>query len=261
MNGLADRLSDSFRQAGSSDYTDWTLGLGMEVPIGNRTARSRRQIAELEVARVHLRLKALELNVAFEIAGLVSDLQAQWQRLETAKQQARETQEWLRVSRIRYTQPQGSGSSQDWLLLALTDLQSAMRSYVEAVSIVGDALAEYNTLLAELNEAQGMSVYEWQQQAAHETPGGAFAGHAGIFNQDYRANPGPRVELIRGSQKAAEPRLSSGLPAPADGLMLGHSFLNDMQPLPPAAPAGESAFDSTRDSIRVPQGPELPVRP
>jgi outer membrane protein TolC len=261
MNGLADRLSDSFRQAGSSNYTDWTLGLGMDVPIGNKTARSRRQIAELDVARVHIRLKALEQNVAFEIAELVSNLQAQWQRLEFAKLQARETQEWLRVSRIRYTQPQGSSTGQDWLLLALTDLQSAMRSYVEAVTIVGEAMAEYNTLLADLNQAQGISVYEWRQQAAQETQGAARGGHAGIFNQDYRANPGPLVEMVHESQKAAEPRLSSGLLAPADGLMLGHSFLNEMEPLPPALPSGASTFDSPRDSFPAQQRLESPVRP
>ena len=191
MNGLAQQLDDSIKQAASSDYTDWTLGLGMDVPLGNKTAQSRRRIAELDMARIHIRLTALEQNVAFEITELVSDLHAQWQRLEIAKRQAQETQEWLRVSRIRYTQPQGSSSSQDWLLLALTDLQSAMRAYVDAVSDVGQALAEYNTLLAEMNQAQGTSVYQWQQQAALDNYGGTLGGHAGIMNQDYRSNPAP----------------------------------------------------------------------
>lgn len=263
MNGLADRLGDSFRQAGSSNYTDWTLGLGMDVPIGNKTARSRRQIAELDVARVHIRLKALEQNVAFEITELISDLHAQWQRLEIAKLQARETQEWLRVSRIRYTQPQASNSSsrQDWLLLALTDLQSAMRSYVEAVSDVGEALAEYNTLLADLNQAQGISVYQWRQQATQETDGGTLGGHAGILNQDYRANPGSVLQMVHASQKAAEPRLSSGLLPPADGLMLGHSFLNEKQPPPLELPATASTFDLPRDSDPAQKRVETPVRP
>ena len=257
INGLADRLSDSFRQAATSNYTDWTLGLGMEVPIGNKTARSRRQIAELDVARVHIRLNALEQNVAFEITELVSDLHAQWQRLEIAKLQAQETQEWLRVSRIRYTQPQASNSRQDWLLLALTDLQSAMRSYVDAVSDVGEALAEYNTLLADLNQAEGISVYQWRQQATQATDGGTRSGHTGILNQDYRANPGPLQQMVQASQKAVEPRLSSGLLPPADGLMLGHSFLDEMQPL---LPAGASTFDLPHDSDAGPARVETPVR-
>ena len=259
MNGLSDQLDKSVQQAGTSNYTDWTLGLGMDVPIGNKTARSRRQIAELEVARVHIRLNAVEQNVAFEITELISDLHAQWQRLEIAKLQARETQEWLRVSRIRYTQPQASSTTQDWLLLALTDLQSAMRAYVDAVSDVGEALAEYNTLLADLNQAQGISVYQWRQQAAHETFGGTLGGHAGILNQDYRANPGPVLQMVHASRKAAEPRLSSGLPAPADGLLLGHSFLNEIEPLPPTLPAGSPTLDLSRDDDPAPDRVEMPA--
>ena len=261
MNGLAQQLDDSIKQAASSDYTDWTLGLGMDVPLGNKTAQSRRRIAELDMARIHIRLTALEQNVAFEITELVSDLHAQWQRLEIAKRQAQETQEWLRVSRIRYTQPQGSSSSQDWLLLALTDLQSAMRAYVDAVSDVGQALAEYNTLLAEMNQAQGTSVYQWQQQAALDNYGGTLGGHAGIMNQDYRSNPAPLLQMVHASRKPAEPRLSSGLPAPADGLLLGHSFLNETEPLPPAPPAGLSGSDFPRDTDPALFESEIPARP
>lgn len=260
MNGLAQTLDDSIKQAATSNYTDWTLGLGMDVPLGNKTAQSRRRIAELDMARIHIRLTALEQNVAFEITELVSDLHAQWQRLEIAKRQAQETQEWLRVSRIRYTQPQGSGSSQDWLLLALTDLQSAMRAYVDAVSDVGQALAEYNTLLAELNQAQGISVFQWQQ-AAQETFNATLGGHAGIMNQDYRANPAPLLQLVRASQKAAEPRLSSGLPAPADGLLLGHSFLNETQPSLPAPSAGSAESEFPLDTDPALYDSDMPARP
>lgn len=56
MNGLSQRLDTSIRQANTSDYTNWTLGLIMDIPIGNKTALSERQIAELDMARVHIRL-------------------------------------------------------------------------------------------------------------------------------------------------------------------------------------------------------------
>ena len=187
MNGLAERLDDSFKQAGSGEYTDWTLGFGVDVPLGNKTARSRRRMAELSVAREQMRLSATEQSVAFEITELVSDLQAAWQRTEIARRQTQETQEWLRVSRIRYTQPPAAGTTQDWLLLALTDLQSAMRAYVDAISDLSDAVADYNTLLAELQQAQGMSVYEWRQQTAAppEIPG----NHTNFGYSDYRTSP------------------------------------------------------------------------
>lgn len=183
MNGLDERLDDAFTQAASNDYADTTLGVAVNVPIGNKTARSRRRMAELDVARDRMRLNALEQNVAFEVVELVSDLEAAWQRMQIAK---RQTQEWLRVSRIRYTQPPAANSGQDWLLLALTDLQSAVRASVDAITDLSEAVADYNTLLAQLQQAQGVSVYEWRQsQAALPT----LRGRTGLMPMDYRSSP------------------------------------------------------------------------
>jgi outer membrane protein TolC len=221
MNGLAERLDDSFKQANTGDYTDWTLGFGVDVPLGNKTARSRRRMAELSLAREQMRLQATEQNVAFEITELVSDLQAAWQRTEIARRQTQETQEWLRVSRIRYTQPPAAGTSQDWLLLALTDLQSAMRSYVDAISDLSDAVADYNTLLAELQQAQGMSIYEWRQQSVspQETPG----GHSNLGYTDYRTSPVTPQSL---PVPESEPIISNDMiQIPESVPSVGHSFL------------------------------------
>ena len=229
MDGLTDRLDSSFRQAATSDYTDWTLGLIMDVPIGNKTNRSRRQAAELSLAREHLRLSAIEQNVAFEVTQLVSDLQMQWQRLQIAKQQAMETQEWLRVSRIRYTQPPATKTSQDWLLLALTDLQSAMRAYVDAIGDVGQALADYSTLLEKLKQAQGMSVYQWRQQAELEMIG----GHSGLKYQDYRIDPSHTINVFRAQPSTQESQRPVDIPASNSGVTLGHSFLHGASALPP----------------------------
>lgn len=217
MNGLAERLDDSFNQAASSDYTDFTLGFGVDVPIGNKTARSRRRMAELNVARDQMRLNALEQNVAFEVTELVSDLEAAWQRLQIAKRQTTETQEWLRVSRIRYTQPPAGSSSEDWLLLALTDLQSAMRSYVDSITDLSEAVADYNTLLAELQQAQGIAVYQWQQAEAVNVP--MVGGHAGLTG-DYRTNPA--ATLQRFSTPGSTPPMGETTANP--GWSAGHSF-------------------------------------
>lgn len=222
MNGLTERLDDSFKQAGSGEYSDWTLGFGVDVPLGNKTARSRRRMAELSLAREQMRLAATEQNVAFEITELVSDLQAAWQRTEIARRQTQETQEWLRVSRIRYTQPPAAGTTQDWLLLALTDLQSAMRSYVDAISDLSDAVAEYNTLLAELQQAQGVSVYEWRQQTA--APQETARGQMNPGYSDYRTSPvAPRNIPVPESQPLITDDLIR-IPEPG-APSTGHSFL------------------------------------
>lgn len=235
LNGLESRLDSSMRQALTSDYTDWTLGVVMDVPIGNKTNRSRREIAELALARDRIRLNAIEQNISFEIAQLVSDLQLEWQRLQIAKQQAQETQEWLRVSRIRYTQPPAANTSQDWLLLALTDLQSAMRAYVDAISDVGNALADYNTVLAELNQAQGMSVFQWQQQQEPPQPR-LPGGHSGFIVQDYRQDPSYTLQTYHAPAESRSPQQTLQM-IPANGR---HAFLQN-QSSPNQSAASEDA--------------------
>lgn len=188
-SGIDDQLGSAFDQANTSDYTSWTLGVGVEIPLGNKTQLSRRNVAEEELMKSQILLAANEKKVAFEVTQVVSDLQAQWERVQIARRQAEQTQEWLRVSQIRYHQPPAAGSSQDGLLLALSDLQSAMRSYVDAVGDVGSTLSDYHTLLADLRKAQGTSLYEWQGQETVVTHP-VTAGHIGPANFSYRAGPG-----------------------------------------------------------------------
>jgi len=140
-------------------------------------------------------------------------------------------QEWLRVSRIRYTQPPAAGTSQDWLLLALTDLQSAMRSYVDAISDLSGAVADYNTLLAELQQAQGMSVYEWRQQGAASAE--FRAGHSSPGYTDYRSSPGSVSGLLVPPVKnqLADDLFHIPQQAPPS---TGHSFLTTLRMDAPA---------------------------
>jgi hypothetical protein len=76
MKGLTERLDDRFRRARRGAYSDRMLFFGVDVPLGNKTARSRRHMAELSVAREQMSFSATWQGVAFEIKELVSDLQA-----------------------------------------------------------------------------------------------------------------------------------------------------------------------------------------
>lgn len=226
MNGITERIDDSFDQAASSDYTDWTLGFGVNVPLGNQTALARRREAELQLLRDQVLLAAAEDSVSFEVTELVSDLQAQWESLVLTRRQAQETQEWLRISRIRYAQPPASGIGEDSLLLALTDLQSAMRSWVSAVGNVSEALADYNILHARLSEAQGLSMVQWVNEQNRASSPQLSAGHSGFANQSYRANPELVLERIQLPPADAQTDAASANESPSPVIQAGHSFLN-----------------------------------
>lgn len=158
---------------------------------------------------------AYEKNVAFEIAELVSDLRAAWERMQISSRQALESQEWLRVSRIRYTAPPPSGSNQDWLLLALTDLQSAMRAHVDSVTDLSESIADYNVLLAELKQAEGTAVYSWRDDSVVPTeamvlPG--IGGHVGPAYVDYRNQPAMTLQSLNSAPRAPQVGLQAGVP-------------------------------------------------
>ena len=76
--------------------------------------------------------------------------------------QVQYTQEWLRLARIRFASPPAANRGDDWLLLALYDYQVAMQSYITAISTSSQMLADYNTLLVRVEEAQGTLLDRWQ---------------------------------------------------------------------------------------------------
>ena len=102
----------------------------------------------------------------FEFASLAAELKTTWERYESAMRQVRHTQEWLRLARIRFSSPPAANRADDWLLLALYDLQIAMQSYIDSLSTASRTLADYNTLLVRIDEAQGTLLERWQIEFA-----------------------------------------------------------------------------------------------
>lgn len=161
-SGLDDRLDDSLDQMSSFNYTDWTLGLEFSVPLGNRRAKADVESAELQLIRELALLRGFEEQVVYEFASLAAELQTTWERYESAMRQVQHTQEWLRLARIRFASPPTANRGDDWLLLALYDYQVAMQSSIDALSTASRMLADYNTLLVRMEEAQGTLLDRWQ---------------------------------------------------------------------------------------------------
>lgn len=202
-SGLKERLDTSLGQAQDFDYTDWKLGVTLDVPVGNLTARSREHAAEIRMTRDRRRLRRQEDNVAFEIIQVHSDLQAAWESFEVTTRQAVFTQQWLRLSKIRYSSPPPSSNGRNWLLLELSDFQRAMTSWVDAVTSSGASVARYNIQRARLEEASGTAVSRWttlvptppaRDSELHPPPGGMSGryGHT-ISVPPIRTPSGPAI--------------------------------------------------------------------
>ncbi len=168
-NGLAGLLDDSLDQMSSLDYTDWTLGLTYSIPLGNRNAKAELARQELALARERALLVEYERQVTYQLASVLAKVETAWKRFQSARRQVDHAEEWLRLSRIRYQNPPVDKGS-DWLLLTLADFQVAMQSHIDALTSAGQSLADYNTLLAELNEIQGTELERWRIQFDQPLP-------------------------------------------------------------------------------------------
>jgi hypothetical protein len=130
--------------------------------LRNRTAYSEFDASNIRLMRDRAVLSAYEKQVVFELAIVVSEISSTWRQYESAHRQLVMTAQWLRVARVRYANPPDAGERQDWLLLALRDYQSAIDAHVRAVTQAGRSLAQYNVLLARLDEQQGINLNRWK---------------------------------------------------------------------------------------------------
>lgn len=243
-SGLTDQLDTAISQASTFNYTSWTLGMNFSYPLGNLQARSKARAAELELVRDQLLLKRTEEQAGYTIAQLVAEMNAAWDRYESARRQVDQAHEWLRLSGLRYSNPLPKGRDGNWLLVALVDYQNSMRGYVEAVTTAAVMLAEYNKVLARLDEAQGISLQRWnisfmngkaQPPAAGETP------PPGVMQANYQAPPAAvpvAAPMPMASQLAP---VDSGRPIPLSPPGWGHSMIGSYRsaaPIPGQFPAG-----------------------
>lgn len=156
-NGIGQMLDESLQQMLTLQYSDWTVGATFSVPLGRRAAKATMNAAELQLVRDRAVLAQSMQNVGFALADLIRESEASFSQFELALRRVHNSREWIRTARTRYaTPPPSEDGNQNWLLLALYDYQNALRMHVDATSEAAQSLARYNTLLARLEEAQGV---------------------------------------------------------------------------------------------------------
>lgn len=163
-NGLSDNLGESLSMALKNEYTDWSAGASFSVPLGRRASRAEFHAAELLLSREKLVLRQQLHAAAHRLGDLFRQLEAIRNEYDQARIRVAETEEWLTGSRSRYEDPPPGGDGQDWLLVALNDYLLALRSRADANTEIAQLLARYNTLLASLEEEQGILLASYDIQ-------------------------------------------------------------------------------------------------
>lgn len=160
--GLADDLGASLTQMTTFGHTDWTLGLEYTSPVGNRKGKASWQAAQMAVTRERALLSGNENQVAYTLASLVAGLQAEHGRFESAMRQVEHSRRWQQLARLRFEDPPLANRSQDSLLLALVDYQTAIQAHLDALGAAAEAVAAYNAGLARIEEARGTILDRWE---------------------------------------------------------------------------------------------------
>lgn len=83
-NGLDGTFGGGFEDAASRNGVQWSAGLVVSIPIGNRREKAQIQARQLEKRQLVLNLKQVEMDIAVQIDTAISRIATTRQRLETA---------------------------------------------------------------------------------------------------------------------------------------------------------------------------------
>jgi outer membrane protein TolC len=156
VNGLGGTLGDAWGQVGDFDFQGHTVGLQVEIPIGNEAARSRLRAA---IARRLQQLATREqrrAQIEQEIYNALDTLRATWQRIIAARQrvvlaartmdaETRQFQEGLRTSTEVLNAQADLANAQLAEISSLTDYQIAQIDIAFATgTLLGAARVQWN---------------------------------------------------------------------------------------------------------------------
>ena len=146
VNGYGPKFSDSFDNIKFNDRNAWSVGVKLEMPIGNQSAKAVYRKQKLVHKQARLALKQLENQIRLEVK------QAFW-AIELAKEEIQSTlleqTEAENVVAGEFERFKLGQMTNEELLRAQDFLANARRNHVQAV-------VKYNIALSDLNRAQSI---------------------------------------------------------------------------------------------------------
>lgn len=147
-NGVGGSFGAWADDVGSGDSPEWSVGVVVTVPLGNRQARADYHTARLEQERLLLELKRLEQTIVVEVDNAVGQVATNLKRLDATAAARRLAEESLRAEEERLR----AGTSTSFLVL------QAQAQLAEARAAEIRARADYNQSLVELARVEGTTL-------------------------------------------------------------------------------------------------------
>ncbi len=135
----------------SGDFYNYTIGIKIEFPLGNRFAKSQYSRAKVEALRAATYLKDLENNVINDVRMAVRQVTTDFERIQAAKASLRLSVEKLKAEEKKY----------EVGLSTAHDLLEFQEDLARAKSREARSLADYEKDLSSLARAKGVLLEEY----------------------------------------------------------------------------------------------------
>ncbi len=144
-NSLDTRSGDAFKDQGTGRYTDYEVGLTLEVPLGNRQAKAEHRRAALEYEQAARELENMTQDVVLEVNTAIREVRTTLEEISATRDARIAARETLEGEQARYDV--GEVTNEE-LLRAQRDYEEAQRNELEAIT-------RFNVAITELERAKG----------------------------------------------------------------------------------------------------------
>ncbi len=103
LDGQRGNYSDAISDMGSARYNDWQLGVGLKIPLENRSAKGQYQKAVYEEEKAKINLADLEQGIRSEVREARRGVQAAREALDAAEKKAFATKKRFDAERARFS--------------------------------------------------------------------------------------------------------------------------------------------------------------
>jgi len=145
INGLGQQLNDAYDLMLRNRFVDHRIGLVLQVPLGNRAARSRWRRALLQRRERLASKRQREALIKREVLNAADQLEANWQRVIASRQSSILAERTLKAEQRQY----------DLGMQILREVLDAQARYANAQSAQIQALVEYQIAQVDLAYATG----------------------------------------------------------------------------------------------------------
>lgn len=153
LQGLNGNFIDTFRDIKNVDYYNYQIGIQLKYPLGNRGAKEKYEREKIEIERLLLSLKNMEIKINKEIQDAIRDIEAAKEKLRAENKASELAFQNLLQEKEKFR----LGLSTTFNVLQYED------EYNTAKIRELKAIIDYNVAVCNLYKVTGKNILRWRE--------------------------------------------------------------------------------------------------